>query len=210
MSKLSEDLESALSIEASDGIGAAMKRVISREKAPGYDAMSRHTHGAAVTLLRTARYHFAGAAPWENGEVAIEATAIFMQQDLMSFMAKTLAGGMDIGEHIAADDVDYTEVINSSGFQLSATIRALTIAHDHAAMDQISQHIAGGVAAVSEAMGFRERTGKEVSHIWDVWYGAMGSTSMSLYEAGYSLGQKYREEAILNGIVQATQSEVSE
>jgi len=33
---------------------------------------------------------------------------------------------------------------------------------------------------------------------------------MSLYEAGYSLGQKYREEAILNGIVQATQSEVSE
>lgn len=211
MSKLAEDLESAF--KADNDLTSVLERITGKttNKVPGYDAFSRHSHGAAVTLLRSARFHFAGAAPWKCGDDAIQATTIKLQAGVLSFQTKMLSCGILVGQTPQWQDCkDYSETINDSDFKFRVDLQSLQIAMDHKALGQIAEQIAGSVAGAAEASGFRQSTDKETLHVWDIWYAALGNSSMSMYETGVHLGRKWYEEEVLNGIAQASQSEARE
>jgi len=203
MSDLSEQLQEALTGEKS------VEDVIRkhREELPAQEEYSRVSHDLAKTLIRSARYHFAGAAEWATGQDAVETTAEYLEADLLTYAVKALASGITV---IKSEHTDYDGIFDDMDVTIRSGLEAIRIATDYDSMRVVRDFLAQTTIAFAHMTGFRQAEGKETKHVWDVWYGVLGSCAMQMYQTGITLAQKWREQEVLEGIVRATQSEVSE
>lgn len=210
MSKLAMDLEEVLTVN-NNSLEAAMHEVEERQSIPGYEAYGKYSHGYLTKVLKAARQYFAGAPAWDTGSAAIEATMRHMHGKLCARMVELLGYGIHVGRKDYGADTDFNKLFNEDKqFKLAASFEGLAVAIDEEAKNKVAEFLGAQLAGAYKATGFDKAPPHETCHVWDVWYAALAGGSASIYKAGYKLGKKWREEEILNGIMEATQSEAKD
>lgn len=162
-------------------------------------------------ILRGAKPRFAGGAAWENGRVAVEDTGMYMQNKIFQFLLLGILHGFTVGRYKhepEADNADWEKCIreNEPNYVELAEINAEMISKDPDLPAVLGERVADCVVGFCTKTGFDRHTGKETVHVWDIWRATMGATGIGVFHAAQKVGEKWREEAILEGIMSATES----
>ena len=209
MSKIGTDLGAVLEDTNVENIQEAMRHVKERADTPGADAFGNLSHRELTAVLRSARMYFAGSTPWSTGMEAVEATSNHMQNKLCAKMMEMLGYGIYVGRQNLDRSENFEKLFTDRGVEIAANLEAMRVALDQEARSHLMEFMGKQVAGAVRAMGFHEVQPHQTHHVWDVWFAALAGGSATVYRAGYQLGSKWREEEVLNGILEATQSEAS-
>lgn len=210
MSKRSDDYEEAVKT-LSDMLPEVLAGAVQGENDdfPGCHVYIHRARNVIIPrMLRKARGHFAGCNPWPNGTEAMISTGQFMDADLRMFQVDNLCAGW-----LAAaqpQGFDYEKWFKSSHFTVMQMACSLQLATDEDFLDCLGQNVTNTAAAVVAHTEFREATGNQTYHVWDMWDSILSSCATAMFTMGSFLGRKWEEEEVLNGILQATSSEVPE
>lgn len=204
MSKLAQDLQTVLNVETPD-FQSAVHAVQSRDSTPGAKAFSKLSHRQLTGVLKTARLFFAGSTTWKTGMEAMEATSNHLQSKLVPKLIELMGLGIYVGKENVSEDENFERIFDNKDVQVHAAMEGLKVAMDEEARKAVIDFLGGQVAGAMMAMGWEDVPAHETSHVWDVWYAALAGGSATIYQAGYQLGCKWREEEILNGIFEATE-----
>jgi hypothetical protein len=211
MSKKSDDYKQEVERLTELGPGFAISALTGRnsDAFPGLKPYMDHQKQVVIpTMIRSAKRHYNGAEPWENGMVAIEETTKHMDGDLRVLQMKHFCAGVEAG---AADrGVNFEKLVTSKEFEAKVLMRCIMLSGDMDLISEINNNLAGAVAAVARGINFMQTEGRETQHVWDIWNTALGSCVIAMYTVGVGLGRKWAEEEVLEGILQATSSEVGE
>lgn len=151
-------------------------------------------------VLRAGKYHFAGAPPWPDGHTALQETMEHLDRDLKMLQLRHFAAGVMAGQ---MDECDFSD----SSFESAVMEQVITFVEDPDLANQILSNIPQIMASAVRTTHFEQSTGKETAHVWDLWHSVLKSNIVDLYITGVKLGQRWRDEEILNGILQVTNDE---
>jgi hypothetical protein len=212
MSKISEDLQQAMQ-EASQGNPLEqVKRLIDNNAVLGRDEFKERSKKEITTILRGAKFRFAGGTPWGDGSKAILDTGTYMSRRIEDFVIRCTAEGMMIGfnrddlKEVCAHKWDQVY----QDYQDRIDIYAMNIRLDNDAMTLLVENIGNALNTFDNLIGFSEMTGKETLHVWDLWRQVLGACSLAMFVCGQRVGEKWREEEVLEGILSATERNASE
>lgn len=198
MSKASEEyVETLESVKESPD---ALMVTLSGER-DEYPRLKEYMQHAAIRLipavLRPAKYYFAGSPPWSDGISAIKATMDRMDSDVKLIQLRHFATGVMVG---SMEECDFS----SAEFENQVLEKVLGVVEDHDLASEVTGNVPEIMAKASQRSNFLSCTGRETAHVWDLWNSVLKSNVVEMYTTGVKLGQRWREEEILNGILQVT------
>lgn len=214
MSKLSETLEST--IERREERGAAFELAQLEQKGkmletyPGFDHFAKWARWKINVILRKGKAYYGGADPWPSGEEALMQTAAKLEVNIYLMLIESISAGATIGMHRSLfPDNDWAGVFKNSCedsvlWSKSVSEFSSEISDDWDTMCVLRSQLTESVGSFATRAGAAYWKGKDTLRVWDAWDHALAATTCKLFLTGMEMGERWRDEEILEGIIKAT------
>lgn len=212
--------------DLSDQIRASLRRISDRnpgtlvdtDEAPGISdlpalkEMQRfYTQETIKTLRKIYRKH-AGTEKFESANDALERTRRDCVEGLLPICASAFADGVQIGQGTLPVVKKFhffkkiEQIFGHDGFREESELYRMTLMDDEDTVAFFKEYLYSGVNTIAMASGFTSATGANLARIWDLWGITLNSVAVGLYASGNELGNVWRENDVLNGIMSATEA----
>lgn len=177
---------------------------------PGFSAMKTHYDLHMGASLRRVYRQYAGGTAFANPEDAYEKTVDDVLMVIQPAAFAALADGIQMGQASTYTYKKYRmfkrldEVFGVAKWREDSAISALQFEMDEDTVRHVQMMIKSSSHHLSHSSGYAHGGLHDLNKIWDLWHMASGSVIMTLYFSGYRLGQKWKQETELQGILNAT------
>lgn len=216
MSELSETLEATIKRREESNEAFKLARLEQQGKMleiyPGFDHFAKWARWKINVIIRKGKAYYGGADPWPDGTEAVMQTAAKLETNIYLMLIEAISAGATIGMNRAEHpDQNWAGMFkydqdDSLFWSQKVSERSAEIADDWDTMCVLRAQLTQCIGSYAGRAGVASWTGKDTLRVWDAWDHTLAATTTKLFLTGIEMGERWRDEEILEGIVKATES----
>ena len=183
---------------------------------PTFPAHLFYYNQRALKLMRRVFRDIAGTEPWTDSITAVNTLVDKLLPGLVALPFQAMADGYQltcdeptfaVQKYTRMGKLD--EIYNSDVFNRDSELIAMEYLADEECVEMVKSLIMATVIGLGTLTGYKDYSGHDLFHIWDVFLLTTRSTCTSMYLAGREMGKHAAEEDALAGILAATEQQES-